>query len=173
MDYTYEVHEESNLGLDIDLIDPAKYEAPENPGPLEVGDGEVLMKKEVSRNAKAKARPSVTWLRRTEYMGTDLSEMTHKFKSEVEIQSALREGTENALAEVVQHSLEERAENSFRDVSNAKTLVHPSNKKLKIAKVWDVFPDELLAANKYAILVCVTNWVVYVSAGVNTHSRSL
>ena len=26
MDYTYEIHEEPNLGLTIDLIDPAKYE---------------------------------------------------------------------------------------------------------------------------------------------------
>lgn len=26
MDYTYEIHEEPNLGLNIDLIDPAKYE---------------------------------------------------------------------------------------------------------------------------------------------------
>lgn len=25
-DYTYEIHEEANLGLSIDLIDPAKYE---------------------------------------------------------------------------------------------------------------------------------------------------
>lgn len=25
-DYTYEIHEEANLGLNIDLIDPAKYE---------------------------------------------------------------------------------------------------------------------------------------------------
>ncbi|TMW60685.1 hypothetical protein Poli38472_000727 [Pythium oligandrum] len=153
MDYVYEVHEDSNLGLNIDLIDPAKYEVPENPGPLEVGDEQVLMMKEVNaKNGKAKARPSVTWLRRTEYMGTDLSEMTHKFKSEVEIQSALREGTENALAEVVQLSLEDRAEASFRDASNAKTLVHPFKKNLKAAKVWDVFPDQIVAPNKYAIL---------------------
>ncbi|KAJ0408494.1 hypothetical protein P43SY_006424 [Pythium insidiosum] len=153
MDYVYEIHEDSNLGLNIDLIDPAKYEAPERAGPLEIGDEQVLMMKETNaKNAKAKARPSVTWLRRTEYMGTDLSEMTHKFKSEVEIQSALREGTENALAEVVQHTLEDRAEASFRDASNPKTLVHPFKKNLKIAKVWDVFPDQVLAPNKYAIL---------------------
>lgn len=27
-DYVYEIHEDANLGLDIDLIDPAKYEGP-------------------------------------------------------------------------------------------------------------------------------------------------
>lgn len=74
----------------------------------------------------------------------------------MEIQSALREGTESALAEVVQISLEDRAEASFRDVNNPKTLVHPFKKNLKIAKVWDVFPDQVLAANKYAILVRAT-----------------
>lgn len=78
-----------------------------------------------------------------------------QFKSEVEIQSALREGTENALAEVVQITLEDRAEASFKDINNPKTLVHPFNKKLKIAKVWDVLPDPLLSANKFAILVRV------------------
>lgn len=80
-----------------------------------------------------------------------------QFKSEVEIQSALREGTENALAEVVQITLEQRAEASFKDISNPKTLVHPFNKKLKIAKVWDVLPDQLLSSNKYAILVRAVN----------------
>lgn len=79
--------------------------------------------------------------------------MVGQFKSEVEIQSALREGTENALAEIVQYTLEDRAEASFRDINDPKTLVHPFNKKLKPAKVWDVFPDQVLSANKYAILV--------------------
>ncbi|TYZ58111.1 hypothetical protein PybrP1_011665 [[Pythium] brassicae (nom. inval.)] len=152
-DYTYEIHEEANLGLSVDLIDPAKYEAPVNPGKLEVGDEQVLMMKEESNKAgKTKARPAVPWLRRTEYMGTDLYDAVHKFKSEVEIQSALREGTENALAEVVNITLEDRAEASFKDINNPKTFVHPFNKKLKVAKVWDVLPDPLLAANKYTVL---------------------
>uniref|UniRef100_K3W793 RNA polymerase II-associated factor 1 homolog n=1 Tax=Globisporangium ultimum (strain ATCC 200006 / CBS 805.95 / DAOM BR144) TaxID=431595 RepID=K3W793_GLOUD len=152
-DYTYEIHEEANLGLNIDLIDPAKYEAPTVPVKLEIGDEQALMMKEETNKAgKTKARPAVSWLRRTEYMGTDLYDAVHKFKSEVEIQSALREGTENALAEVVQITLEQRAEASFKDINNPATLVHPFNKKLKIAKVWDVLPDQLLSSNKYAIL---------------------
>ncbi|KAE9011690.1 hypothetical protein PF011_g9247 [Phytophthora fragariae] len=154
MDYTYEIHEEPNLGLTIDLIDPAKYEAPAEPEPLEVGDEQVLMMKEDHANTKGrpKVRPTVSWLRRTEYMGNDLYDSVHKFKSEAEIQSALREGTENALAEVVSVTLEDRAEASFRDINDPKLLVHPHSKKKKIAKVWDVFPDQLLSANKYAIL---------------------
>ncbi|KAG7400268.1 hypothetical protein PHYBOEH_006405 [Phytophthora boehmeriae] len=154
MDYTYEIHEEPNLGLPIDLIDPAKYEAPEEPEPLEVGDEQVLMMKEehVGKTGRSKARPTVSWLRRTEYMGNDLYDAVHKFKSEAEIQSALREGTENALAEVVSITLEDRAEASFRDINDPKLLVHPFNKKKKIAKSWDVFPDQVLSANKYAIL---------------------
>ncbi|RLN38408.1 hypothetical protein BBJ28_00014538 [Nothophytophthora sp. Chile5] len=153
-DYTYEIHEEANLGLPIDLIDPAKYEAPENPGPLEIGDEQVLMMKEdhAGKVGRSKARPTVSWLRRTEYMGNDLYDAVHKFKSEVEIQSALREGTENALAEVVSITLEDRAEASFRDINDPKLLVHPFQKKKKIAKMWDVFPDQVLSANKYAIL---------------------
>ncbi|KAG6964043.1 hypothetical protein JG688_00007870 [Phytophthora aleatoria] len=154
MDYTYEIHEEPNLGLTIDLIDPAKYEAPSVPEPLEVGDEQALMMKEghVGNKGRSKARPTVSWLRRTEYMGNDLYDSVHKFKSEAEIQSALREGTENALAEVVSVTLEDRAEASFRDINEPKLLVHPHNKRKKIAKVWDVFPDQLLSANKYAIL---------------------
>ncbi|KAI9906520.1 hypothetical protein PsorP6_004113 [Peronosclerospora sorghi] len=154
MDYTYEIHEEPNLGLTIDLIDPAKYEAPAEPGPLEIGDEQALMMKEdnVGTKGRSKARPTVSWLRRTEYMGNDLYDSVHKFKSEVEIQNALREGTENALAEVVSLTLEDRAEASFREVNNPKMLVHPHNKKKKIAKMWDVFPDQVLSANKYAVL---------------------
>ncbi|CAI5730203.1 unnamed protein product [Peronospora farinosa] len=154
MDYTYEIHEEPNLGLTIDLIDPAKYEAPAEPGPLEVGDEQALMTKEdhAGPKGRSKVRPTVSWLRRTEYMGNDLYDSVHKFKSEAEIQSALREGTENALAEVVSVTLEDRAEVSFRDIKDPKLLVHPHNKMKKITKVWDVFPDQLLSANKYAIL---------------------
>lgn len=154
MDYTYEIHEEPNLGLTIDLIDPAKYEAPVEPEPLEVGDEQVLMMKEDHTGSKgrSKVRPTVSWLRRTEYMGNDLYDSVHKFKSEAEIQSAMREGTEIALAEVVSLTLEDRAEASFREINDPKLLVHPHNKRKKIAKVWNVFPDQLLSANKYAIL---------------------
>lgn len=96
-------------------------------------------------------------------MGNDLYDSVHKFKSEAEIQSALREGTENALAEVVSVTLEDRAEASFRDINDPKLLVHPHNKKKKIAKVWDVSPDQLLSANKYAILVRLHQFI-FVSA---------
>ncbi|CEG48646.1 Putative RNA polymerase II regulator [Plasmopara halstedii] len=154
MDYTYEIHEEPNLGLTIDLIDPAKYEVPMEPEPLEVGDEQILMMKEDHAGSKgrSKVRPTVSWLRRTEYMGNDLYDSVHKFKSEAEIQSALRKGTEMALAEVVSETLEDRAEASFRDINDPATLVHPHSKKQKAVKVWDVFPDQLLSANKYAIL---------------------
>lgn len=120
-----------------------------------------MMKETNNKHSKSKNNFSFTWLRRTEYMGTDLSEMTHKFKSEVEIQTALREGTENALAEVINISLEERAEASFRDINHPKTLVHPFKKGLKPAKVWNVFPDHILAANKYAVLVRIYEYVFY------------
>ena len=86
-------------------------------------------------------------------MGNDLYDSVHKFKSEVEIQSALREGMENALAEVVSVTLEDCAEASFREIQDPMILVHPHDKKKKTTKVWDVFPDQLLSANKYAILV--------------------
>uniref|UniRef100_M4BID8 RNA polymerase II-associated factor 1 homolog n=1 Tax=Hyaloperonospora arabidopsidis (strain Emoy2) TaxID=559515 RepID=M4BID8_HYAAE len=154
MDYTYEIHEEANLGLTIDLIDPVKYEAPAEPEPLEVGDEQALMMREdhVGTKGRSKVRPTVSWLRRTEYMGNDLYDSVHKFKSEAEIQNALREGTENALAEVVSVSLEDRAEASFRDINDSGLLVHPHDPKKQVAKVWDVFPDQLLFANKYAIL---------------------
>lgn len=55
--------------------------APENPAKLEVGDEQVLMMKEESNKAgKTKARPAVPWLRRTEYMGTDLYDAVHKVR---------------------------------------------------------------------------------------------
>ncbi|CCI39342.1 unnamed protein product [Albugo candida] len=152
-DYVFEIHEEPNLGLSIDLIDPAKYEVPTKAEPLEAGDEAVLMMKETqSKDTKYKARPVVSWLRRTEYMGNDLYEPVHKFKSEVEFQSELREGTENALAEEVQVTLEQRAEDSFKDINDPSLIVHPFKKNLKAAKVWDVYPDQSLYPNKYAHL---------------------
>lgn len=53
--------------------------APEAPGKLEIGDEQALMMKEESnKSGKTKVRPAVSWLRRTEYMGTDLYDAVHK-----------------------------------------------------------------------------------------------
>lgn len=71
----------------------------------------------------------------------------------MEFQSELREGTENALAEEVQVTLEQRAEDSFKDINDPNLIVHPFKKNLKAAKVWDVYPDQSLYPNKYAHLV--------------------
>jgi hypothetical protein len=56
-----------------------RCEAPEKPEPLEVGDEQALMMKEQqAKGGRSKARPAVSWLRRTEYMGTDLYDAVHK-----------------------------------------------------------------------------------------------
>ena len=65
----------------------------------------------------------------------------------------MRERNESELQKVVKITLKERADASFEDIKSPETLVHPFNKKLKIAKSWDVFPDQLLAGNKYATMV--------------------
>jgi len=80
-DYIYELYVEPNLGLSIDLIDPEKYEVPKDKysTALEPEDAAILdMKESLNIASKEKVRPSVPWLRRTEYMGTDLAEAVHR-----------------------------------------------------------------------------------------------
>lgn len=55
--------------------------APARPEPLEIGDEQALMmKEEQTKTGRSKARPAVSWLRRTEYMGTDLYDAVHKVR---------------------------------------------------------------------------------------------
>lgn len=39
-----------------------------------------MMKEEKTKGGRSKARPAVSWLRRTEYMGTDLYDAVHKVR---------------------------------------------------------------------------------------------
>lgn len=42
-----------------------------------------MMKEASTKAGKAKARPAVPWLRRTEYMGTDLYDAVHKVRPQL------------------------------------------------------------------------------------------
>ncbi|KAF0697641.1 Aste57867_11690 [Aphanomyces stellatus] len=155
-DYVHEFYVEPNLGLPIDLIDPEKFEVPEvSQRAMTNVDIELLNMPEVvngSSAAKAKIRPHVPWLRRSEFMGTDLSEAVHQFKNESELQVEIRDKNQAMLSIVMQKDLEQRANESFDLCPTQAQMVHPLKKNLKPVQVWDVFPDEVLSSNIYSIL---------------------
>ncbi|EQC37267.1 hypothetical protein SDRG_05491 [Saprolegnia diclina VS20] len=151
-DFVWDFYPERNLGVAVDLIDPEKYEVPV--GAQMDPEDEALMKMpEIVNGAsltKAKIRPHVSWLRRTEYMATDLSEAVHAFKNESELQTEIRDKNQSMLQVI--KDIEVRAEESFVNCPTKETVKHPLKKNLKAAEVWDVFPDELLSSNVYSIL---------------------
>ncbi|RLO02927.1 hypothetical protein DYB28_014292, partial [Aphanomyces astaci] len=71
-DYVHEFYVEQNLGLPIDLIDPEKFEVPDvSERAMTNVDVELLNMPEIisgASAAKAKIRPHVPWLRRSEFM---------------------------------------------------------------------------------------------------------
>ncbi|OQR94771.1 RNA polymerase II-associated factor 1 [Achlya hypogyna] len=151
-DFVWEFFPERNLGLNVDLIDPEKYEVPVDPQ-MDPEDLALINMPEIvngSSITKAKIRPHVSWLRRTEYMGTDLSEAVHQFKNENELQTEIRDKNQSMLSVIA--DIEVRAEKSFENCPTKETVKHPLKKSLKAAQVWDVFPDELLSSNVYSIL---------------------
>ncbi|ETW02422.1 hypothetical protein H310_05936 [Aphanomyces invadans] len=155
-DYVHEFYVEPNLGLPIDLIDPEKFEVPDvSERAMTNVDIELLNMPEVisgSSAAKAKIRPHVPWLRRSEFMGTDLSEAVHQFKNESELQVEIRDKNQAMLSVIMQKDLEQRANESFDLCPPANKIVHPLKADLKPVQVWDVFPDEILSSNIYSIL---------------------
>ncbi|OQR82226.1 glucosamine-6-phosphate deaminase [Thraustotheca clavata] len=155
-DFVWEFYPERNLGLVVDLIDPEKYEVPTmTKRIMDPEDLELIKMPEVvsgSGISREKIRPHVSWLRRTEYMGTDLSESVHKFKNESELQEEMRDRNQSMLSVIMQKDLETRANESFENCPTKDTVVHPLNKNLKPVQVWDVFPDEVLSSNVYSIL---------------------
>ncbi|CAK4624654.1 hypothetical protein LEN26_013797 [Aphanomyces euteiches] len=155
-DYVHEFYVEPNLGLPIDLIDPEKFEVP-NASQRYMSNQEIelLNMTEIvngSTTSKAKIRPHVPWLRRSEFMGTDLSEAVHQFKNESELQVEIRDKNQAMLSVVMQKDLEQRATESFDLCPTEDNMVHPLNKSLQPVQVWDVFPDEILSSNIYSIL---------------------
>ncbi|RHY28974.1 hypothetical protein DYB25_001549 [Aphanomyces astaci] len=116
-DYVHEFYVEQNLGLPIDLIDPEKFEVPDvSERAMTNVDVELLNMPEIisgASAAKAKIRPHVPWLRRSEFMGTDLSEAVHQFKNESELQVEIRDKNQAMLSVIMQKDLEQRANESF------------------------------------------------------------
>ncbi|ETV83491.1 hypothetical protein H257_04212 [Aphanomyces astaci] len=155
-DYVHEFYVEQNLGLPIDLIDPEKFEVPDvSERAMTNVDVELLNMPEIisgASAAKAKIRPHVPWLRRSEFMGTDLSEAVHQFKNESELQVEIRDKNQAMLSVIMQKDLEQRANESFDLCPAADNMVHPLKADLKPVQVWDVFPDEILSSNIYSIL---------------------
>ena len=82
-EYIYQLHMEPNLGLPIHLLDTPAFMPPATKSELPVEDEKVFSMpddSDVRASSGRKVRPSVTWLRRTEYIGNDLFDAVHKVR---------------------------------------------------------------------------------------------
>jgi len=141
------------LGVGIDLIDPGKYISSSkaiDPKDLALLS-DTLLTEESSFQQKVK-RPTVTWLRKTEYIAnTPISAgNTQSGSSQTEGEKPRRDQDDDHLMNKIQN-----IEESFKAAKSAPK--HPHDRTLKPVEVLPVFPDFELWANVYSEVVFDTD----------------
>ena len=162
----YELLPEPDLGITIDLVDPAAYD--KVPGAsLSTDDAQLLSqsafaqavgeKRSISEVAKG-LRKDVTWLRKTPLMGNNLYDSVHKHqKTNNETQHVRKEVSalaQHGLGEGIKSLAQqvEEIEQTFTDAANtsAASLKHPTDPTLTPVSVIPVLPDHDGWKNSYA-----------------------
>ncbi|KYR01513.1 RNA polymerase II-associated factor 1 [Tieghemostelium lacteum] len=152
--YKYPMLTEPHLGIPIELIDPTLYYTPKSKLPIPTEDQTLLRSLSVQeeeekslKSVKKPVRPSVTWLRKTEYLSvTEENQLGKKPNTSMRPQ-----GASNQLALIekpYQEAPGEIIENTFYAIKD-ENFVHPTNPSLKPVKILPVFPDFDLWANQY------------------------
>jgi len=147
----YELLPEPDLGITIDLVDPAAYEKPEG-AEIDRADGELLSlsvfnqaigeKRSVQAGAK-EMRQEVTWLLKTPILGNNLYDAVHKHqKVNMENQHVVKPSRELAARPQEALTLAQKIEQIEQEFDDAERgLVHPTDPSLKPEAVMAVLPD--------------------------------
>lgn len=155
--YKYPILTEPDLGVTVNLIDPHAYRFyEEGTGPELHATDDKLANFHVdapgTKKGKARPRPRVAWLRKTEYMANDLYEPAQKFKSQLDTMATIRETAKRKDSEAGK-TVDERLDDIEASFEKAKVApVHPSKKHLKVAKVVPLVPDLDMWDNQYTMV---------------------
>jgi RNA polymerase II-associated factor 1 len=158
----YELYSQANLGLQMNLIDPAAYEAPAASArpPLDPADAEIM--------SEAYAKPaavrdsgglpkeehlSVEWLMQSSLMHLDLFDSVYKHADVNATANASLASKKAAMDHAYRGSRADRIAASFAAVAQDVTLRHPARHELEPRRVWEVLPDGARAAISY-VQVC-------------------
>jgi len=167
----YELLAEPDLGIAIDLVDPSVYEAA--PGATLAPEDQELLTSAATHERSAPSsmnksavtkqmRNKITWLRKTQLMGNNLYEATHKHPKEHVERDSYRKSKKESSALVTAGSgsdpfrrkigeIVDVIEQSFADVEKlgCGQIKHPTNAALKAEAVLPVLPDFDCWENSY------------------------
>lgn len=152
--YTWKMHWENDLGLNLSFVDPKQWQGPVKPPKMEPADEQLVHWE--SNNGKAKVRagktpdmPKASWLKRTMYMTNDLFDSVHKFKSDSISQQILNQEEQRAQAARGPFEVE-AIEMSFAATAAKRPV--PERDDMKVEWVIPIMPDEALWANHYSVV---------------------
>ncbi|KAJ3088239.1 hypothetical protein HK102_009194 [Quaeritorhiza haematococci] len=128
-----------------------------NPEALDPEDRALLVRPPDQTAAKtiSRPRPIVPWLRRTEYISAETSRTTGTKSESVETKMGISIMKDKNMTKLMDRSREGQIraiEHTFEYVADKEKLQaikHPTDKSLKVAEVFPVFPDWELWSNEY------------------------
>eukprot|EP00128_Syssomonas_multiformis_P004967 Colp12_sorted_trinity150504_noHs@34105 len=135
---------EQNLGVPIDLVDPDAYIVGDGLVKLDPKDEALLDDRSDTEDSKRAQHAQVSWLRRTEYIGTD-------FMTATPSQDTDKHASRDTSAENWPRTTEEQVrviEETFAAANRLPT--HPHNPSLTAVEVMPVLPDFDLWGWEYA-----------------------
>lgn len=151
--YTWKMHWENDLGLNLSFVDPKQWQGPVVPPKMEPAD-EQLVLWDGRGSAKAKAGktpdlPRASWLNRTTYMTHDLTDNVHNFQTKSIEEIRLQE--EEQAAQLTRGPFDvEAIEMSFAAASAKKAV--PERPDAHVEWIIPIMPDEVLWANRYSVV---------------------
>jgi len=143
--YKFQLHNEPDMGIVIDLIDPSVYKPPPSSKSLLQEDFDIVYPPENGKEQKPKTRngvlrPSVPWLKKTQYITASVEENIrkpdNKDKKSVDQSQYM---TRSDQIKVIEETFE------LAKISPK----HPTNPNLVSEEIFDVFPNEDLWPNHY------------------------
>jgi hypothetical protein len=153
----YELHSQANLGLQINIIDPAVYEVPRDAPPLDPADAEI-MSDAYAKPAAARGgaggpaeeeRLSVEWLMQSSLMHLDPFDSVYKHADVNATASLALASKKAAMDHAYRGSRADRIAASFAAVASDVVLRHPARPELEPRRMWEVIPDAARTAVSY------------------------
>eukprot|EP01133_Synstelium_polycarpum_P015256 gene15256-18062_t len=161
--YKHPLLTEPNLGIPIDLIDPLIYNPPKTRVAVPLEDEPLLralsaQEADDKRSTTPKAsfvRPSVSWLRKTEYLSTNDNSMGRGPPKRSSTQGSIFDTNKVYVEKPIENDVD-LVESTF-DINDVENFVHPTNPSLKVKSVRPVLPDFEMWTNNYSEVIFDTD----------------
>jgi hypothetical protein len=135
----------------------------ETAGVIDDKDSFLLTEPTSNQRQLSKNRPIVPWLRRTEYISSEVSKTTGNKNQGIETKMGVSITKDKSLSKLLDRSIQGQIsaiQHTFEyvnDYEKMQNLQHPIHKHLKVAEVFPVYPDWELWGNEYTHAVFDTN----------------